>query len=128
MQGTRSRIAVMGLSTALAATMLAACDRADDSRTAGQPGDTVVAQADRKMDNAPAKAGAPAQDMAITAELKTQLARDDRLAAMNINVETAGGQVTLRGTAPDAASRDHATALARSISGVSGVDNQLTLK
>jgi osmotically-inducible protein OsmY len=129
MQSTHSRIAVIGLSTLAAAALLAACDRAGEPRSAGQTGDSsVVAQTERKIDQASDKIAGMGKDMAITAEVKAQLAKDEKLSAMSINVDTAGGQVTLRGTAPDAAAREHATALARSISGVTGVDNQLTVQ
>ena len=119
---------LISLSVLSAASLLAACDSRDFSRTAGQGSDTVVAQAERKMDNAANKTGTAAKDMAITAEMKMKLAADDALKATRINVDTSGGQVTLRGTAPDIAAKDHATDLAKSISGVGNVDNQLTVK
>jgi len=128
MQSTHSRIAVIGLSTLAAAALLAACDRAGEPRSAGQTSDGVVAQTERKIDKAADKAASMGKDFAITAEVKAQLAKDEKLSAMSINVDTDGGQVTLRGTAPDATAREHATALARSISGVTGVDNQLTVQ
>lgn len=134
MQRIPSRLAVIGFSTLTAAAMLAACNRADD-RTAGQKVDATVAQAGTameragdKMANAANKTADKAKDMAITAEMKTKLAADDRLKATSINVDTDNGTVTLRGTAPDAAAKESATAMAQSLSGVTKVDNQLTVK
>ena len=134
MQRIPSRLAVIGFSTLTAAAMLAACNRADD-RTAGQKVDATVAQAGTameragdKMANAANKTADKAKDMAITAEMKTKLAADDRLKATSINVDTDNGAVTLRGTAPDAAAKESATAMAQSLSGVTKVDNQLTVK
>jgi hyperosmotically inducible periplasmic protein len=131
MQSRQSRIAAIGLSM-LAAAALAACDRAAESRLAGAADpqdDKVLAQADRKMDTPAAPAALPvdkAKDAAITAEVKSLLAKDNKLGAISIDVQTQAGQVTLRGTAADEAAREHAAALARSISGVTAVDNQLT--
>jgi hyperosmotically inducible periplasmic protein len=128
MQSTHSRIAAIGLSTLAATALLAACDRAGEPRSAGQSVDSVLAQTERKIDKAADKTASMGKDMAITAELKAQLAKDEKLSAMSINVDTNGGQVTLRGTAPDPAARERATAMARGISGVTGVDNQLTVQ
>ena len=72
--------------------------------------------------------GSKAKDMAITAEVKTRLARDSQLSALAINVDTNEGRVVLRGTAPDTAARTQATELARSVDGVQGVDNVLTVQ
>lgn len=127
MQGKPSPFAIIGLSTIAAAALLSACDR-PDATGATQRGDTVLAQTERKADNVVDSASSKVKDMAITTELKAKLARDDRLKATDINVDTSAGQVTLRGTAPDATARNHATDLAQGVSGVVRVDNQLTLK
>ena len=49
------------------------------------------------------------------------------LSALKINVDTTGGRVVLRGTAPDTASRERATVLASAVSGVVSVENALTV-
>jgi osmotically-inducible protein OsmY len=124
MQGTRTPITLVGLSTLFAAAALVSgCNREDYPRTSAA-GDSVVAKADNVAD----KTATKTKDMAITAEVKTKLARDDRLSALSINVDTDAGKVTLRGKAPDGAAREQATTLAQSVSGVVGVDNQLTVQ
>ena len=65
-------------------------------------------------------------DAAITAQ-STPLAKDPKLSAMTIDVDTAGGQVALHGTAPDASAKERATTLAQGVKGVQSVDNQLTV-
>lgn len=129
-----SRHAAYALSALAAASLLAACDRGDN-RAAGERSDSVVAQADRgaremgsSARQAAGETGDKAKDMAITAKLKSQLAADDGLKATQINVDTNAGQVTLRGSAPDAAAKERATQLARGVSGVVEVDNQLSVK
>jgi len=128
------------------ATVLGACSRDDarsdvrtDNRTVGQQTDAAIATTERKASevatnisqgasNAADAVGSKAKDMAITAEVKTRLAGDTQLSALAINVDTNDGRVVLRGTAPDTAARTQATELARSVDGVLGVDNVLTVQ
>ena len=67
-------------------------------------------------------------DMAITASVASGLAKDAELSAIKIDVDTKNGKVTLYGPAPSAAARDRATTIAKSIKGVSSVDNKLVIK
>ncbi len=148
MRSTRSTL-VRSSATVLAlaaATMLGACSRDDarndvrtDNRTVGQQTDAAIATTERKASevatnisqgasNAADAVGSKAKDMAITAEVKTRLAGDTQLSALAINVDTNDGRVVLRGTAPDTAARTQATELARSVDGVLGVDNVLTVQ
>ena len=128
-----------------AAATLAACDSAQDGRTAGQQVDRAVAKVEKKADEVQADMRAAgeqakqsavgamdavankAQDAAITASVNAELAKDPQLSALRINVDTANGAVALRGTAPSAISRDRASALAQRVEGVKSVDNQLTV-
>lgn len=139
----RSSAAVLALT---AATLLGACGRdqdrdelRSDSRGAGQKADAALGATANKASEAAAEMrqgagnaadviGSKAKDMAITAEVKTRLARDSQLSALAINVDTNEGRVVLRGTAPDTAARTQATELARSVDGVQGVDNVLTVQ
>jgi hyperosmotically inducible periplasmic protein len=114
---------------------LAACDRTEEPRTAGQQVDVAVGKAKEAADQArsateQAAAGAKAAvtDAAITAAVKAELARDSELSALSINVDTTEGRVALQGTAPNALARDRATRLAAAVEGVRKVENQLTLK
>jgi len=148
MRSTRSTL-IRSSATVLAlaaATMLGACSRDDarsdvrtDNRTVGQQTDAAIATTERKASematnisqgasNAADAVGSKAKDMAITAEVKTRLAGDTQLSALAINVDTNDGRVVLRGTAPDTAARTQATELARSVDGVLGVDNVLTVQ
>ncbi|WP_428424766.1 BON domain-containing protein [Methylibium sp.] len=78
--------------------------------------------------NAAAEVGDKVGDAMITTTVNAELAKDPKLSALKINVDTADGKVALRGTAPDAASRDRATQLALAVKGVVSVDNQLRIE
>ena len=144
MRTTSHRLSSTLLAVVAATAMLSACGRNDD-RTAGEKLDSAVATSERKADQVAAEtreAGRDAKqaagnavdsvantskDVAITAEIKTKLAADSRLSALAINVDTNGGRVVLRGTAPDDAAREHATSIAKAVDGVTNVTNELTL-
>ncbi|WP_161974530.1 BON domain-containing protein [Piscinibacter terrae] len=66
-------------------------------------------------------------DALITTSVKAELAKDSKLSALAINVDTDNGRVVLKGTAPDADSKSRATSLATAVKGVTSVDNQLTV-
>jgi osmotically-inducible protein OsmY len=124
---------------------LSACDRNSEDRTAGERLDGAVANAERRADetksdirreSAEAKsdiataanqAGDKMKDASITTKVNAELARDNDLSALKINVDTAGGNVVLRGAAPNDAARDRATLIAQRVEGVLSVDNQLTV-
>jgi len=79
-------------------------------------------------DSNSSKIGDKVSDAVITTTVKAEIAKDSSLSAMRINVDTDSGRVVLRGTAPNAQARDHATALASSVKGVVSVDNQLAIE
>jgi hyperosmotically inducible periplasmic protein len=120
---------------------LVGCSKRDDSSTAGQKVDSAMANADAKTDAAKAelqrdadkikesagRAVTAVEDTAITAGIKAKLATDSDLKTLDISVETSSGRATLRGKAPDAASQARATQLAAAVTGVTSVDNQLTV-
>jgi osmotically-inducible protein OsmY len=103
--------------------VLAACTREQQS-DAAQAGRDLGQAATQ----ATAAAAAKAKDAAITAAVNGALVADTSLSALRIDVDTVGGRVTLRGTAPDAAARDRAAQLARNVDGVLTVDNQLQVQ
>jgi len=141
---TFERHAVL-LSLLSAVMLLSGCDR-NDSRSAGQKLDSAIAETEQKteqaaqstreatgdagqtLNNAGDKVAAKTRDATITTSVNAKLAADERLSALKINVDTSGGQVVLRGSAPDTASRTRATELARSVDGVATVDNQLSVQ
>ena len=71
---------------------------------------------------------AKTNDAAITTQVNTELARDPGLSALRIDVDTRDGQVTLSGTAPDAAAKERATRLATGVKGVTRVENRLEVR
>ena len=141
----RSTTLTTMLAAAAAALTLAACNRAEDSRTVGQQVDSAVAKVEKKTDEIQADARAAgekakentagavdtvaskAKDATITTSVNAELAKDSQLSALRINVDTVEGRVALRGTAPNSAARDRAAQLAQRIDGVKAVDNQLTV-
>ncbi|MFG6488874.1 BON domain-containing protein [Roseateles sp. BYS78W] len=67
------------------------------------------------------------EDSGITLKVRSALAADSTLAAVPIVVSTDHGVVRLEGQAPDAPTRERATVVASSATGVKAVDNRLTL-
>lgn len=114
--------------------LVAGCDRKDENKTAGQTLDNTVAEAKQESHEAAntveQKTDTAVQtvdDAAITATIKAKLVADDELKAIDINVDTKGGVVTLTGAAPSPAAVDRATTIAKSVDGVANVTNQLTV-
>ena len=64
-------------------------------------------------------------DAAITASVMAGLARDPELSARRIDVRTQGGVVQLSGPAPNAQAKTRAEDIAKAVTGVGAVDNQL---
>lgn len=140
----------------LSAMALAACNRNTEQAQAPDSGSTTArieqkvdqaqSSAERGMNNATeavkdaaqdatqatrnaaAEVGDKVGDAMITTMVNAELAKDSKLSALKINVDTADGRVMLRGSAPDAASRDRATQLAMAVKGVVSVDNQLKVE
>ena len=126
----------VALVAAAAALTLAACD---NNRSVGQNVDRGLASAERKTEqvasdarqataNATAKASEQIADASITTAINAEYAKDNRLSAIKIDVDTNDGRVTLTGSAPDAASKERATMLANNVKGVKAVDNKLDVK
>jgi osmotically-inducible protein OsmY len=146
---TQNRLRPIKLATVAAAVIaalgLAACDRDDDQRTAGQRVDRAVSSAKQKLENARTDvaqgtaevrrdmkdaardAKDAVSDATITASVNAKLASDTELSALRINVDTVDGRVALRGNAPTASARERATQLASSVDGVRSVENQLVV-
>jgi len=96
-------------------------DRAkQEAKEAAQDAKSATADAGTKLSD-------KVSDAVITTTVKAEIAKDSTLSAMKINVDTDSGRVILRGTAPTAQAREHATALASGVKGVVSVDNQLTV-
>lgn len=106
----------------------------DPETTAGQELDKTIAEAEQNSAEAGAysedkvaSAGQTLDDAGITAALKTRLIADDTLKALDINVDTQNGVVTMTGTAPTEAAKLIATDIAKTVDGVTSVNNELTV-
>ncbi len=102
---------------------------------AGMAADRAAAAVDKgtdkaaaAIDKATAKTGQALTDAGITTSVNAELAKDSTLSALKIDVDTAGGKVVLRGTAPSTDARERATRLAQAVKGVTGVDNRLEVR
>ena len=118
----------------LLALTLTACNK-NDNRTAGEKVDTGVAKTGQMASDAKAKTeqgaatmGEKIDDAQITASVSAGLAKDSELSAIKIDVDTKGGKVMLNGPAPTAAAKARAEEIARSVKGVSTVENKLEVK
>ena len=121
----------------LAAGVLAlgACSKTDNETTMGKKVDSAVAKSEQagttakaKTESAAASVAGAMDDASITAAVSTGLAKDPDLSANKIAADTKGGQVTLSGPAPNAAAKARAEEIAKSVKGVSAVDNKLEVK
>lgn len=138
----------------MASAALAACGKKGDDQTVGQKLDSAVAKTEQAADEAKAKGSASmakaedamkdgvqkaeasgskamdsasgtVSDVAITASVSAEFAKDADLSAIKINVDTKNGAVVLNGPAPTAAAKEKATTLAKGVKGVMSVDNKL---
>ena len=73
-------------------------------------------------------AGEFIDDSVITAKVKTALVDDPSVSALHINVETNKGVVQLKGVARDPQESWKAADLARHVSGVRGVRNDIVVR
>lgn len=100
--------------------------------------ESAMQSAETKMEQGAANAEATAKDAAntakgaiddatITAQVNAGLAKDPDLSALKINVDTVNGKVTLNGPAPSTVARDRAETIAKAVSGVTSVNNQLVV-
>jgi hyperosmotically inducible protein len=85
----------------------------------------AVAFADPDSTDSSASVGAALSDTAITGQVKTKFATDNRLKGSDVSVTTNNGVVTLSGSAPNSTAKDAAESLASNISGVRSVNNQI---
>lgn len=67
------------------------------------------------------------KDFGITAKVRTGLAKDERVSAFDVDVETREGVVILHGAVDREGDRSTAEKIARATEGVSGVVNRITV-
>ncbi|CAN7434011.1 BON domain-containing protein [Acidovorax sp. LjRoot74] len=119
------------LDSAVEKTEQAAADARAKAEAAMQSAETKVEQgavsAEAKAKQAAEAAKGVIDDATITAQVSAGLAKDPDLSAVKINVDTVNGKVTLNGPAPSTLARDRAETIAKAISGVTAVNNQLVV-
>ena len=71
--------------------------------------------------------GTKVDDAATTSSVKAKFVKDDRVNALDINVDTYEGVVTLHGHVPSRSTEDRAVQLARSVKGVKEVRSRLVI-
>lgn len=74
------------------------------------------------------KTGAYVDDSWITTKVKAEMVADNEVAARNITVNTAKGVVTLSGTARGSEESQKAAQIARSVKGVTEVENHISIQ
>ena len=72
--------------------------------------------------------GQKVDDATITAKVKSALIADPDVKGTDVNVDTSGGVVSLKGAMANQAQADKAVQIARGVEGVSNVQSQLTVK
>jgi hyperosmotically inducible protein len=95
-------------------------DRERARETGAQIGETVAAGAER--------AQRALTQGSLTAKIKSKMALDDTIEAAQVDVDTNGSVVTLRGTVDSEAERTRAVQLARETVGVTSVVNELKVR
>ena len=95
---------------------------------AGEKVSNAADAAGHKIEEGATKAGAALDDAGITAAVKTDLIKAPEISALQINVDTQGGAVTLSGTVPTEAIKTQAGDIAKAAKGVTSVNNNLTVK
>jgi hypothetical protein len=103
----------------------------DAVATAGRDGAArareVGAQIGQKTAEAAKQAKEALGDGALTAKIKAKMALDDSVKALDLNVDTVDGVVTVSGKVRSASERERALALARETHGVTKVVDKMTM-
>jgi osmotically-inducible protein OsmY len=93
----------------------------DRARAAGASVGEKVAQGANEVERV-------AADAALTAKIKSKMALDDSIDALDIDVDTAKGVVTLNGSVDSEQHRERAVRLARETDGVVSVVDRLVIQ
>lgn len=92
--------------------------------TAREVGSAVADRAQK----ASVRVGEAMEDGALTAKIKSKMALDDHVKALNINIDTVDGVVSLSGTVQSQDERERAVRLARETDGVKEVRDSLVVQ
>lgn len=104
--------------------------------TTGRTGDAIDtsrarergAQAGEKIAAAGNRAAEALSDATLTTKIKSKMALDDTVKALDIDVTTRDGNVTLTGYVHSERERERAVALARETAGVKSVTDRLSVR
>jgi osmotically-inducible protein OsmY len=128
----------LGLIVALAAAAIAfnGCSTAkksgatvrDATVAAGQEVGDKAEDVGEQTAAAGKKVAEKADDATTTSAIKMRFAKDEKVQAFKIDVDTKDGVVTLNGTVSSKAEADRAVELARGVEGVKTVKSNLTVK
>jgi osmotically-inducible protein OsmY len=100
----------------------------DNAGVDAQRAREVGAEVGEKTAAVATQAKAALDDGALTAKIKSKMALDDSVKALNIHVDTTNGIVTVSGTARSQAERQRALQLAKETNGVREVVDRLVIK
>jgi osmotically-inducible protein OsmY len=101
---------------------------ADAARSAGEGISDAAKSVGHASSKAASATGNVFKDAWITAATKTKLVADDAVSALDINVDTRNGVVTLFGTVESLQAKTAAEQDARSVSGVRDVKNEIEIE
>jgi hypothetical protein len=116
--------------TALAAGLvLGGCQqRTSTVATPSGTSTTTTVEPTRATADTASRAGDAVGDAALTAKVKTALIADPDVKALQIDVDTKNGVVSLNGTADQRANAEKAVSIAKGIDGVKSVEDHLSVK
>lgn len=123
---TTRRITLLAMILA-GAGLAAGCERTATDRTTSTV-DRTTSQIAANTEAAANKAATAVGDAAITGSVKAAMIAEPGLKAMQIDVDTKNGVVTLTGTVDSTADKARAVQIAQGVSGVSSVVDRLTAK
>lgn len=111
--------------TGVTLALLVAAPVAVQAQTATEKANSKTAQATEKAKGTMEKATGATKDSWITAKTKIALYADDRVPGTDINIDTKNGAVMLRGKVASADQKRAAEEVAKSVDGVTAVQNDL---
>jgi osmotically-inducible protein OsmY len=124
----QSSMTVLAAVLAGVALLGAGCSDQKSPGTVGQKMERATDKMAATTENAANKTATAIDDTAITTKVKSAMVADPTLKALQINVDTKNGVVTLAGAVDSQAMKDKATEVTQAVSGVKSVDNNLTVK
>ncbi len=124
----QSSMTLLAAVMASVALLGAGCSDRSSTESVGQKMDRATDKMAATTENAANKTATAIDDTAITTKVKSAMIADPMLKALQINVDTKNGVVTLAGAVDSQAMKDKATEVTQAVSGVKSVDNNLTVK